>query len=73
MIRRLLLLVASVAVLLSESVYGLGLGNLELQSALNQQFYAEIELTNVGGLTEDEVIPNLASQDDFDRVGVERS
>ena len=72
MIRKLLLLCALVA-LASETVYGLGLGKLELRSALNQQFDAEIDLTGIGGLDNDEIIPSLASPADFQRVGIERA
>jgi pilus assembly protein FimV len=49
------------------------MGELDLRSALNQRFDAEIELTNIGGLESDEIIANLASQADFERVGVERN
>ncbi|MBL4681813.1 MAG: FimV family protein, partial [Pseudomonadales bacterium] len=73
MIRRLKLLFASMLVLFTPAIFALGLGELDLQSALNQQFNAEIKLTNLRGLQIDEVIPNLASQADFDRVGVERN
>ncbi|MFT6753536.1 MAG: pilus assembly protein FimV [Candidatus Azotimanducaceae bacterium] len=73
MIRRLKLLIAAVVILFTPTVFALSLGELDLQSALNQQFKAEIKLTNLRGLQIDEVIPNLASQSDFDRVGVERS
>jgi hypothetical protein len=73
MIQQLSLACAFILLVSSGSVFGLGLGKLELGSALNQQFEAEIELTNVGQLTIDEVLPNLASQDDFARVGVERN
>ena len=73
MIQQLSLACAFILLVASGSVFGLGLGKLELGSALNQQFEAEIELTNVGQLTIDEVLPNLASQDDFARVGVERN
>ena len=73
MIQQLSLACAFILLLASGSTFGLGLGKLELGSALNQQFEAEIELTNVGQLTIDEVLPNLASQDDFARVGVERN
>lgn len=66
------MLFAAVVVLFAPAVFALGLGELNLQSALNQQFKAEIKLTNLRGLQIDEVIPNLASQSDFDRVGVER-
>ena len=73
MIQRLLLLAATLAALFCGSAYGLGLGELRLESALNQEFKADIELTNTRGLAVDEILPNLASQEDFDRVGVQRN
>jgi pilus assembly protein FimV len=73
MIRRLKLPFAVMVVLFTPAAFALGLGELDLQSALNQQFKAEIRLTNLRGLQIDEVLPNLASEADFDRVGVERS
>tara|TARA_R110002072_G_scaffold3830_5_gene27316 strand:+ start:12154 stop:14883 length:2730 start_codon:yes stop_codon:yes gene_type:complete len=73
MIRKLLLLVAVTLGCLASPAFGLGLGELELKSALNQQFSAQIKLTNVRGLQVEEILPNLASQEDFNRVGVERN
>lgn len=73
MIRRFRLWTAAAfVVLFSGPAFGLGPGELQLQSALNQSFEAEIPLTNVRGLTPEEILPNLASQEDFNRVGVER-
>ena len=69
MIQRLLLLAAALVALFCESAYGLGLGKLELNSALNQEFKADIELTNTGGLTIEEILPNLASPAAFDSLG----
>ncbi len=71
MVRRLLLLSALVA--FSEVVFALGLGDLELESALNQEFAAEVELTNVRNLEPQEILPGLATQEDFDRIGIERN
>lgn len=59
-------------ILLSSQLYALGLGELTLDSSLNQPLKASIELTDTAGLTEWEIKPNLASQADFDRAGVER-
>ena len=73
MIRRLTLVVATLVVFSAPACFGLGLGELELKSALNQRFSAEIELTNVRGLEIEEILPNLGSQQDFERVGVERN
>ncbi|MEX2488222.1 MAG: FimV/HubP family polar landmark protein, partial [Pseudomonadales bacterium] len=72
MTRKLMLLCATLVALAGKSAYGVGLGELELDSALNQKFKAEIELTNVGSLEADELMANLASSEDFDRVGVQR-
>lgn len=72
MIQRLRLLLATLLALYSCSVFAVGLGELELKSHLNQRFDAEIVLTSVGALELDEIIANLASQEDFDRVGVTR-
>lgn len=73
MTRRLRLLGATLIALYCSAAYGVGLGEIELKSALNQRFDAEIILTNVGDLEQDEIIPNLASQKDFERVGVDRN
>ena len=72
MIQRLRLLLVTLFALYSGSAFALGLGEIELKSALNQRFEAEIVLSNVGGLEQGEIIPNLATQQDFDRVGVNR-
>ncbi|MBL4583615.1 MAG: FimV family protein [Pseudomonadales bacterium] len=58
--------------LLQSQVMALGLGDIELKSALNQPFDATIQLNSTGGLTEDEIIITLASKKDFERVGVDR-
>lgn len=52
--------------------WGLGLGEIELNSALNQDFSATIELFDASGLEPGEIIVSLGSSEDFDRVGVER-
>lgn len=61
------------AALGSSSVSALGLGELELKSALNQPLSAEIELLNVQDLTSWEIKPAVATQADFERAGVEYS
>ncbi len=67
------LLLAWVLAWATSPAFGLGLGSLDLQSALNQQFVADIELTNTQGLEVEEILPRLAAQQDFDRVGIERN
>jgi len=70
---RKLTLLAVFVFLTTRIAYGVGLGELQLNSALNQSFNAEIVLSNDEGLEIEEILPNLASQEDFDRVGVERT
>jgi len=61
-----------VFVLTPWSAWSLGLGEIDVDSALNEKFAATITLTEVGGLQDGEVIVSLASLEDFERVGVER-
>ncbi len=72
MIRKLVLLTA-LTFLTAWDAYGVGLGELQLNSALNQSFDAVIVITNEERLTPEEIRPGLASQADFDRLGVERT
>jgi len=51
----------------------LGLGELTLESYLNEPLQAEIDLLEVGDLDEGQVKIRLASRADFDRAGVERA
>ena len=60
------------AVLLAPQSWGLGLGEIELNSALNQKFKATIELFDASGLEQSEIIVSLGSSEDFQRIGVER-
>lgn len=66
------ILVAS-SISLSSQALALGLGELTLQSALNQPLKAEIELVDAKGLSEFDIKSALASQADFDRAGVDRA
>lgn len=58
--------------LLAAHAWGLGLGEIELNSALNEKLKAEIELLDASGMQPDEIRVSLASIEDFERVGVER-
>ena len=57
---------------ISGYAYALGLGEIDLNSALNERLRAEILLVDVGDLQPDEIKVSLASAEDFKRVGVER-
>ncbi len=65
-------LAATILLGAASSSWSLGLGDIELDSALNEKLSAEIELLDAGGLQPTEVIVSLASAEDFERVGVER-
>ncbi|HUH37383.1 MAG TPA: FimV/HubP family polar landmark protein, partial [Spongiibacteraceae bacterium] len=53
-------------------VAAMGLGELSLNSALNQPFKAEIRLLKVEDLDPSQIIVRLAPTDDFKRAGIER-
>ncbi|MFK7852663.1 MAG: FimV/HubP family polar landmark protein [Granulosicoccus sp.] len=59
--------------LASGGAFGLGLGDIEMRSALNQPMNAEIRLTAVKPGEIDGMIVQLASPDAFARAGIERS
>ena len=74
MVRKLVLAVAAASALMSSNmVQALGVGEINLRSALNQPLEAEIELLQVRDLGSAEIRSVLASSDDFGRAGVERS
>ena len=50
----------------------LGLGEIDVDSALNERFTAEIPLVNARSLDPSQIIVSLASASDFARADVER-
>ncbi|GGX74465.1 FimV/HubP family polar landmark protein [Saccharospirillum salsuginis] len=61
------------ALAFTSTAQALGLGDIELESNLNEPLDAEIELLELRGLTAGEILPTLASNDAFVRAGVERN
>lgn len=53
-------------------VQALGVGEIELNSHLNQRLSAEIPLLEAGELGPEEVLVSLGNPEDFERAGVER-
>ncbi|MDT8384104.1 MAG: FimV/HubP family polar landmark protein [Gammaproteobacteria bacterium] len=53
--------------------YALGLGNITMNSALNQPLNAEIELLSLQPDDLNNLVVKLASEEDFQRVGAERA
>lgn len=72
MTRKLALLLAACLGLWHGSAWALGLGEIEVRSALNERFSATIELRRIESLSQNEIIASLASADDFARLGVQR-
>ncbi|PMZ71199.1 FimV/HubP family polar landmark protein [Pseudomonas sp. FW305-70] len=71
-VRKLVLAIAAASALSSGMAHALGLGELTLKSTLNQPLVAEIELLDVKDLTAAELVPSLASPEDFAKAGVDR-
>lgn len=71
--KQALLVVVAMMSLFVSSAFGLGLGDIKVNSNLNEPLDAEIDLIQLQGLTAGEILPTLASNDDFNRAGVERS
>ncbi|HNN86011.1 MAG: FimV/HubP family polar landmark protein [Pseudomonadales bacterium] len=69
-ILKMLILLGS---LVAGPIYALGLGKITLHSNLNEPLSASIQLVSVGDVSPNEVLVNLASQEDFDKAMVERS
>ncbi|MDO8332993.1 MAG: FimV/HubP family polar landmark protein [Pseudomonas sp.] len=71
-VRKLVLAIAAASALSSGMAQALGLGEVSLKSSLDQPLVAEIELLEVRDLATGELIPSLASPEDFTRAGVDR-
>jgi pilus assembly protein FimV len=76
-LRKLWLIIAVPAVMVlgamaSPLAFSLGLGEITLNSNLNQPLDAEIKLLQVRDLSREEILVQLGSADDFRRRGIER-
>lgn len=72
MVRKLTSAILMAGVMQSPLVSALGLGDLTLKSALNQPLVAELELLNIGDLSESQILVGLADRDAFVAAGVDR-
>jgi pilus assembly protein FimV len=73
MARRLAAIAFTLACLHASSLMALGLGEIKLESFLNEPLRASIDLVNMGGLHAEEIKVRLGTSDDFDRLGLERA
>ena len=72
MIRKLAIALSLLGVCFAGFVQALGLGEATVKSALNQPLNAEIELVNTAGLSIDEILPGLATREEFQKANVDR-
>ncbi|MFT7186215.1 MAG: pilus assembly protein FimV [Pseudohongiellaceae bacterium] len=72
MIRKLVFALSLLGACFTGLVHALGLGEATVKSSLNQPLTAEIELVSVGELGIDEVLPGLATREEFLRAKVDR-
>ncbi|MDG2410945.1 MAG: FimV/HubP family polar landmark protein [Halioglobus sp.] len=56
----------------ASTTIALGLGDLQLESFLNQPLKAVVNLRNEEGLSEDQIRVSLATSEDFGKLGVDR-
>ncbi|UTA49279.1 LysM peptidoglycan-binding domain-containing protein [Simiduia sp. 21SJ11W-1] len=71
-LRKLALSIGVSAALVSNLGFALGLGEIKLNSALNQPLDAQIKLLQVRDLSEEEIVVQLASREAYERANVER-
>ncbi|QIL88624.1 hypothetical protein GNX18_01685 [Microbulbifer sp. SH-1] len=72
-VQKLALAVGLVSALGGNGALALGLGEIKLNSTLNQPLNAEIKLLQTRGLDDNEIKVRLASSEDFERAGVDRT
>lgn len=69
---RNLAVVFGTTLLASSVVHALGMGDIKVNSALNQPLDAEIELVALRGTTIDEIRASMAKDEEFQKAGIER-
>jgi FimV-like protein len=57
----------------SQAAFAQGLGELTLDSALNEPLRASIELLDANGLEESQLLVSIASPEEYEQAGLERS
>ncbi len=71
-LRKLTVALLSIGVMLPGLTHALAVRDIKTTSALGEPFRAEVELSDIGDLTEEDIKVGLASQEDFERLGIER-
>ncbi len=73
MARKFAAAVFSLGCIHASSSFALGLGEIKLDSFLNEPLKAKVDLLNTESLHSDEIRIRLATREDFERMGVERA
>ncbi|WP_107940703.1 FimV/HubP family polar landmark protein [Stenotrophobium rhamnosiphilum] len=73
MLRKLALIVAISPAIWLSAAHALGLGEIDVNSHLNQRFSAVIPLTSVTSEEAENLLVRLADSDDFSKAGIERA
>jgi pilus assembly protein FimV len=71
-LRKLAMALLSLGVVLPGLTHALALREVKTKSALGEPFIAEIELSDLGDLTEEDIKVSLAQAEDFERLGIEQ-
>lgn len=71
-LRKLAMALLSLGVILPGLSHALALRDVKTKSALGEPFSAEIELSDLGDLTEEDIKVSLAQAEDFERLGIEQ-
>jgi pilus assembly protein FimV len=70
--RKTILATAIAGLLATQTAFGLGLGEIKQNSALNEPMDAEVQILGLGDLSELELLVGLGSKAEFAMAGVER-
>jgi len=72
-LRKLTMALLSIGVMLPGLTHALAVRDIKTKSALGEPFRGEVELTDIGDLTEEDIKVGLAQEEDFARLGIERA
>lgn len=72
-LRKLAMALLSIGVILPGLTHALALRDVKTKSALGEPFRAELDLSDLGDLTEEDIKVSLAQTEDFERLGIEQT
>jgi len=72
-LRKLAMALLSIGVILPGLTHALALRDVKTKSALGEPFRAELDLSDLGDLTEEDIKVSLAQPEDFERLGIEQT